>query len=304
MGNEPWRRDCLGSSDAPAVAGVDPFRTAGDIWAAKTGRIPASDSEENGTAASLSPLSLGSVIGPLLVGYAGRVLNRPVAGEVWYRHPTAPLACSVDGISLDEPGVLIEAKTTGIIAPVPPQYAGAYGEDGTDEVPESVTVQVHHAFAVLEAQPNMPPIRQALVPVLIGGRGVRCYRLKRDEKLVRDLVDLETAWWEEYVQKDVCPPQDPPSLATLKRFERQPDRPPVRLDPVIVAEWLQGKEVRKQAERNDDYLHRLVLALLGDGEAGECEIEGVSYRLTYKANPRVGYYVEPTTVRTLRISKK
>jgi len=304
MGNEPWRRDCIGSSDAPAIAGEDPFRTAGDVWAEKTGRIPASDSEENGSHATLSPLSLGSVIGPLLVNYAARMIDRPVAGEVWYRHPTAPLACSVDGISLDEPGVLIEAKTTGIIAPVPPQYASAYGEDGTDEVPYSVTIQVHHAFAVLEAQPNIPPIRQALVPVLIGGRGVRCYRIQRDEKLVRDLYALETVWWEDYVVGDRCPPDDPPSLATLKRFERQPDLTPVRLDPVYVAELMQATDVHKQAGQNKEYLQRLVLTQLGDAELGECEIEGVPYRVTYKPTHRVGYFVEPTTFRTLRIAKK
>src|SRR5262245_210451 len=262
MSNDPWRRDAIGGSDAPALVGADPFRTAGDIWAEKTGRIAVSDTDENGTRASLTPLALGSVIGPLLVSYAGRLLNRPVAGEVWYRHPTAPMACSVDGIVLDHPGVLIEAKTSGIIGPA--AQSSAYGEDGTDEVPQSVTVQVHHAFAVLDAQPNMPPIRHALVPVLIGAYVVRCYRLERDDGLVRDLRDLEIAWWEDYVVKDRCPPNEPPSLATLKRFVRQPDLPPVSLDPVFVAEFLQAKGVAKQAEENKDYLQRQILAQLGD----------------------------------------
>jgi len=296
MANDPWRRDCIGSSDAPAVAGVDPFRSAGDIWAEKTGRIPASDSDENGSHATLSALSLGSVIGPLLVNYAARMIDRPVAGEVWYRHPTAPMACSVDGISLDPPGVLIEAKTTGIIAPVPPQYAHAYGEDGTDEVPQSVTIQVHHAFAVLDAQPNMPPIQTALVPVLIGGRGIRCYRLTRDEKLVCDLIHLETAWWEDYVEGDRCPPNDPPSLPTLKRFERRPETPPRPVDNVYVSEWLQAKAVLKQATANEEYLRRLILAELGDSEVGEC----VLGRLTFKETKRAAYHVGATTFRTLR----
>src|SRR5262249_58236392 len=99
MANDPWRRDCIGSSDAPAVAGVDPFRSAGDIWAEKTGRIPASDSDENGSHATLSALSLGSVIGPLLVNYAARMIDRPVAGEGWDRPPTAPPPSRAGGTS-------------------------------------------------------------------------------------------------------------------------------------------------------------------------------------------------------------
>src|SRR5262249_57023441 len=92
MANDPWRRDCIGSSDAPAVAGVDPFRSAGDIWAEKTGRIPASEGDENGSHASLTPLSLGSVIGPLLVNYAARMIDRPVAGGVRVRPPPRAMA--------------------------------------------------------------------------------------------------------------------------------------------------------------------------------------------------------------------
>jgi len=298
MSNDPWRRDAIGGSDAPALVGADPFRTAGDIWAEKTGRIPAADTDENGIRASLSPLALGSVIGPLLVSYVGRLLNRPVASEVHYRHPTAPMACSVDGISLDDPGVLIEAKTTGIVGPA--AQSVAYGEDGTDEVPQSVTIQVHHAFAVLDAQPNLPPIRHALVPVLIGGHGVRCYRLERDDGLVRDLRDLEIAWWEDYVVKDRCPPDDPPSLTTLKRFARVPDLPPKPIDNVLVSEWVQAKAILKQAESNEETCRRFVLAELGDGEVGECELG----RVTYKLSQRAGYTVAPTTVRTLRFSKR
>jgi hypothetical protein len=221
-----------------------------------------------------------------------------VAGEVWYRHPSAPLACSVDGILLDTPGVLIEAKTTGLIAPLPPAYAQAYGEDGTDEVPESVTVQVHHAFAVLDAQPNMPPIREALVPVLIGGRGIRCYRIERNEKLVADLLELETAWWEAYVQKDVCPSDDPPSLETLRHFPRTPELPPRVLDNVLVREWQEAKAILKQATSNEETARRFVIAGLGDGEIGECALG----RVTYKQTNRAGYTVAPSVSRTLRFS--
>jgi predicted phage-related endonuclease len=292
---QPWRRDAIGGSDAPALAGVDPFQTAGDVWARLTGRLPQDDDDAS---TGLTPLALGTALGPLLVTVAARKLGRPVAPEVWYRHPTLPMACSVDGIALDPPATLIEAKTSGLLGPAPAVLTDAYGDDGTDEVPESVIIQVHHAFAVLDAQPNMPPIRVALVPVLLGGRGCRCYRIERDDAIVAELVDLERSWWTGYVEGDRCPPNDPPSLATLRRFHREPMAPPMPVDPVYVTEWLQAKAVRKQAEANEEHLQRLILTALGAGEAGICDLG----RLTYKATQRQAYTVKATTVRTLRFT--
>jgi len=289
----PWRRDCLGSSDAPALVGVDPFQTAGDVWARKTGRIPDDGGAEND---GLTPLALGVALGPVLVSYAAHKLGRPVAPEVWYRHPTLPMACSVDGIALDPPATLVEAKTSGLLGPAPLAISAAYGDDGTDEVPESVLIQVHHAFAVLDAYPNIPRIGAALIPVLLGGRGLRCYRVPRDEQIVSELVDLERAWWRDYVDADRCPPDEPPSLETLRRFQRDPGAAPMPVDPVYVTEWLQAKAIRKQAEANEEHLQRLILTELGQSEAGICALG----RLTYKATQRQAYTVRASTVRTLR----
>src|SRR5215467_10717948 len=288
----PWRRDCLGGSDAPAILGVDPYRTAGDVWAEKTGRLPvtAGDGDDD-----LSPKLLGSVIGPLLVNLAAkRMLGKPVAMEVFYRHPTAPMGCSVDGICFD-PAVLIEAKTTGLLSPA---FSSAYGEEGSDEVPEPVMIQIHHNLAVLDAQPDVPQIREVLVPVFIGGRGLRVYRIHRDDALVTELYDFETDWWQQYIEGDRCPPDEPPSMTTLRRMARHPETPGRPVDNTYVAEWQAAKDALKQAEKLEEFTRRLVIADLGDGEVGECALG----RLTYRAVRRAAYTVAPSVVRTLRFS--
>jgi predicted phage-related endonuclease len=289
----PWRRDALGGSDAPAICGVDPFQTAGDVWAKKTGRVPSTRANEAG---EVTPMALGSAIGPLLVAHAGAQLRRRIVQqEVWYRHPTAPMAVSVDGLATEAPGVLIEAKTAGLLGPLP-AYALAYGDDGTDDVPAAVNVQVHHAFAVLAAQPELPPIREAIVPVLLGGRGVHCYRITRDDQLVEQLLALETEWWADHVVADRCPTNDPPSLAILRDRPRVALGPPVPLDPIIVNEWLAAKMVAKQAAENEEHIRRMILSALGDGETGECDLG----RVTYTAQQRAAYTVAAQTIRVLR----
>lgn len=274
----------------PALLGVDPFKTAGDCWAEKTGRLPIADDDEHGVNAR----TIGSALEPVLLDAVERRLHRPLARQVFYRHPTAPMACSVDGIALDAPAVLADAKTAGLLGAS--RLLDAYGDDGTDDVPESVLLQVHHSFAVLDAQPDVPRVVEAWIPALLGGRGFRCYRILRDDDLVAELVDMETDWWDRYVVGNTCPPRDPPSLTTLRAYRRRADAPAKIIDPVLVGEWLQAKAVKTKAEEFEETCRRFVLADLDDAEVGQCALG----RVTYYETARAGYTVAPSTVRTLR----
>lgn len=287
-----WRRDVLGSSDAPALVGVDPWRTAGDVWAEKTGRLPVARESER----ELGPKTIGSALEPALLDIAERRLDVALARQVWYRHPTAPLGCSVDALALvAEPPLLLEAKTCGILNR-PAQLLDAYGDEGTDEVPESVLIQVTHDFVVLAAQPDLPPIRDAVVVALLGdGRGLRLYRLRFDEELGAELLDAEVDFWERHVVGDRRPP-DPPSLPTLRALPRRPELAAVPVDPLRVGQWLQARAELDAAEKREEFCRRQVLAELGDAEAGACALG----TLTYRAVARKGYEVKATTVRQLR----
>jgi putative phage-type endonuclease len=286
----PWRQEALGGSDAPAIVGVDPFRSAGDVWAEKTGRLTGERAERAGDVRAI-----GRALESVLLGVVAERLNRPVTPQLYYRHPTAPLAATVDGLVLDGEPTLVECKTAGLLAPLP-EYARAYGDDRSDEVPDSVRIQVHHQLAVLDAQPDLPRIERVLVPALIGGRGLRVYELRRDAGLLADLVETECAWWADYVVGNVCPPTDPPSLRTLRAWIRRDETPAVALEDAVVETWLKRKADLKQATSDEEMARRLLLACLGDAEAGACAAGRVTYRLV----ERRGYTVAPTRSRTLR----
>jgi predicted phage-related endonuclease len=289
-----WRRDVIGASDAPAIVGVDPFKTAGDLWAEKTGRVPTDTDPER---SPINPRDLGSALEPLLLRAAVKELGVPLAPQVWFRHPDAPLGCSVDGLALDAtPPTLVEAKTCGILNR-PSRLLAAYGDDGTDEVPESVLVQVTHTLVVLAAQPELPPIRHVLVMALLGdGRGLRRYHLELDPALAEELVGAEVDFWRNHVEADRPPPYDPPSLSTLKIWRRRRDAPAVAVDPVLMLEWLRARAVAKQAAANEDTCKRFLLAELRDAEAGFCE----HGRITYFPVTRKEHTVKESTSPSLR----
>ncbi|GIV50738.1 MAG: hypothetical protein KatS3mg038_1259 [Candidatus Kapaibacterium sp.] len=63
------RRSFLGASDAPAVLGLSPWRTAWEVWAEKTGRIDS----WTGNAAT----SAGQLLEPAVLAWAARGAAAP-----------------------------------------------------------------------------------------------------------------------------------------------------------------------------------------------------------------------------------
>jgi hypothetical protein len=245
----------------------------------------------------VNPRSVGSALEPLLLHAAAEDLGVPLAPQVWYRHPDAPIGCSVDGLALQAmPPTLVEAKTCGILHR-PSRLLDAYGEDGTDEVPESVLIQVTHSLVVLAAQPNLPPIRDALVVALLGdGRGLRRYHVAFDPALAEELLGAELEFWRDHVEADRPPRDEPPSMHTLRAWRRRPELPTAALDPVLMLEWLHARTVAKQAAENEDTFKRMLLAELGDAEAGSCE----HGRITYLPITKKEHTVRESTYRMLR----
>ena len=82
--------------------------------------------------------------------------------------------------------------------------AGDYGPDGTDQVPDRVTVQALWHLA------HWPQAEACLVPVLIGGFTFefRCYRIARagNEDVIANILSDAHRFHTDYVAKDMPPP--------------------------------------------------------------------------------------------------
>jgi predicted phage-related endonuclease len=290
---DPWRpRDTIGASDAPAVVGCDPHRTAADLWCEKTGRLPIIEADD----AEADVFALGHAVEPVLIAAAARRLGVLLASEVAYRHPDpdVPMSATVDAHAVAD-GIVVECKTAGLLGPSP--LLSLYGRDDTDEVPDAVIVQAHHQVAVVNAQPHTPPIRTIVVPALLGGRGLHIFKIVPDPALVAELIAYEVEWWQRHVVADLRPPELP-SLRTLRALRRRPDLPAVPLDESVVQTWLAAKAALKTATATEETVRRHVLAGLGDAERGVC----AAGRLSYIAHERAAYTVAAQTVRTLRFT--
>lgn len=248
-----WRRKGIGSSDAAAVAGLDPYKSPLAVYLEKVGEVTDDEQSE----AAYWGLRLEDVLAEEYRRRTGRRVRRRNA---ILQHPDYPwMLANLDREIVGEPG-LLEIKTTS-----------AYLRDqwGEDKAPDKYVLQCQHQMAVTGRQ-------WADLAVLIGGQEFRIVRVHRDEDLIQTLIDIERRFWEEHVVPRIppepdghdvdmrvlaslYPESDPDSIVALPNDAEQLIR---QYEDAKAAE-AQWAEVRQQAEAR-------LKAMLGNSEVGLC----------------------------------
>ncbi|MBV8500252.1 MAG: YqaJ viral recombinase family protein [Paucibacter sp.] len=194
LDREQWltvRKGGIGSSDAGAAVGLNPYKSRLELWMEKTGRdgnLPKADPNDE-----TSPLYWGTLLEPIVAAhYTKRSGNRVRRINAVLQHPEEPwMLANIDREVIGAADVqILECKTAGI------NGARLWVEG----VPEYVQLQVMHQLAVTGKQ-------AADVAVLIGGQELRIHRIDRDDAMIRQLIELERDFWS-YVERDVAPPAD------------------------------------------------------------------------------------------------
>src|ERR1035437_197158 len=203
LSREDWltvRKKGIGSSDAAAAVGLNPYKSQLELWMDKTGRgdaLPTVDPHDEE-----SPMYWGNILEPIVAAhYTKRTGNRVRKINAVLQHPDPDKSWMLANIDREIIGVgdvqILECKTAGI-------NGARLWKDG---VPEYVQLQVHHQLAVTGKQ-------TADVAVLLGGQHLEIHRIKRDETLIRNLIQLERQFWQ-YVESDTPPPADGSESADL-----------------------------------------------------------------------------------------
>lgn len=196
LSRDEWlsvRKHGIGSSDAAAAVGLNPYQSQLELWLEKTGRdalLPKSDPHDED-----SPTYWGNILEPIVAThYTQRTGNRVRRINAVLQHPDPTLSWMLANIDREVIGAsdvrILECKTAGI-------NGARLWKDG---VPVYVQLQVMHQLAVTGKQ-------AADVAVLLGGQHVEIHRIERDDELIARLIELERDFWS-YVQRDTPPPAD------------------------------------------------------------------------------------------------
>lgn len=275
------RKNHIGSSDVATVLGINPNRSARDLWIEKTGRA--------GKQKATPAMEAGNFLESGVIDYAEQILDQTIIRNVTKAKEGTPLRVNIDGVvgATLEP---VEAKTSGILW----RTKDWWGDEGTNQVPDTVIAQCH-AHMICTGK------EICHVPALISGRGFLMFRVDYNAELAEEILEQVGHFWDKCVLADTPPEDSHGSLQVLRIMKRVP-KLVAELEPSGVKLWLELREKRKTYERDEKIYYGMILQELGDAEAGTCGALGaVTFFETHRHDK--AREAQNITFRTLRHKK-
>jgi putative phage-type endonuclease len=287
----------VGGSDASAVIGFNPYKSAYTLWAEKTGRIP--EFEGN----------LTTEVGSYLEEFVAKLFERETGKKVRRKNRMLinsdyPFAfADVDRLVVGEKA-LVEIKTTNSF-PIMKQVRNG-------EFPEQYYAQVVHYLAV-------SGLEKAYLAVLIGCRDFKVFELERDENEIQALMMAEEEFWHGYVKTNTPPPADgaESTSETLTALYPESNDNTVNLMAyeADLKQYMTYTSLIKDVEKQRDEVANRIKAFLGESGRGESN----NYKVSWTSSKRVSFdskrfasdhgdmdlsdYYKTTNVRTFKVSE-
>lgn len=266
------RRGFLGSSDMAAILGLDPYRTALDVYASKVFEIEEREDSE--------AIDLGNTFERPLLAWAAKKLGVTIFEN----------ARTEDGIFASNHDALIDLRTKapggdfirtgvsveGLEAKVRTFDPSEFGEEGTDQIPPRVIVQTQH-------QCMTGDLERVYVPVMLPWHGRlsrRLYKVERSEAVISHIRATGEAFWRDHVLAKVPPVGVTGSIEVWKRIVREPNS--IATVPAeLVEKWEAWKLAEREAEKAKEAAFVELLAQVGDAEAWEWGAEDGTFYTYY-----------------------
>ena len=171
------RNEYVGASEVSAIVGMNPYRTALDVYREKTGEVEREDLSD------VQAVHFGNVLEDIVAQEFARRNDCEVRRDnKTYTLEGTPLRGHIDRrITGRKEG--LEAKTASIY------MSKEFGEQGTDQVPMQYLIQCHSYLALTGWD-------QWHLGALIGGNDFRQYEIHPDAKVIESIVAQVNRFWD------------------------------------------------------------------------------------------------------------
>lgn len=179
------RKGYIGGSDISAIVGLNKYKTAVDVFLDKTSEVI----EETTSEAAKWGNLLEDLLSKEYAKKMGVEVEKPIRPVF---HPEYEfLGANIDAY-VNRGEYIFECKTAGY------RMADQWGEEGTDQIPESYLCQVAWYSAITKA----PKVD---IAVLIGGQDFRVYTYTKNKEFEDKLISIGVNFWINNVQKNIPP---------------------------------------------------------------------------------------------------
>lgn len=272
LSREEWlkyRKQGIGGSDAGAICGLNPYRSAIHVYQDKTKDM----FEDIDNEAMRQGREFEDYVARRFMEATGKKVRR--ANAMFGSEKNPFMLADVDRMIVGENAGL-ECKTAS-------PYMAEKWQNG--KIPLSYQTQCYHYMAVCDAD-------AWYIAVLIYGREFKYYKIERDEELIADLIRIEQNFWENHVMKKIMPSPDGSKVAdsVIAEYYKESTQDTIRL--TGFDEKLRRREelmeVIGRMETEKKQIEQEVKIFMGEAEEAENE----------------KYYVSWKSVSSMRIDEK
>ena len=229
------RKNYLGGTDLAAIAGLNPYRSALDVYLDKT----SDDISEETNAAMRWGTLLEDVVAKAYSEDTGYDVE--IEPNTIYHPEYKFLGANIDRWA-DNKRRILECKTASFLK------AKEWGDLGTDQIPESYLIQ----NATYSAVCNVPVVDTA---VLIGGQDFRIYTYERNRELEHKLIKIACNFWHNHIEKRI-PPKCVNTKDTFNLFP-QSHHHEIVAESNILEKWEQLKSLKEEESRIQSTIEKL-----------------------------------------------
>lgn len=193
LSHEDWlryRKLGIGGSDAGAICGLNPYSTAISVFLDKTSQ----DIDNYDNEAMRQGRDLEDYVAKRFMETTGLKTRR--VNAIYYNENYPHLQANVDRMIVGN-NIGLECKTTNIL------NADKW-RDGN--VPAHYQIQCNHYMAVTGA-------KAWYIAVVILGKEFKYVKIDRDEDIIKNLISIETDFWENHVLTGIMPDPDGSKVA-------------------------------------------------------------------------------------------
>lgn len=255
-----YRKKGIGGSDAGAVCGFNPYRTAMEVYQDKTSK----ETVELDNEAMRQGREFEDYVARRFTEATGKKVRR--ANAMYYDENHPFMLADVDRMVAGENAGL-ECKTAS-------PYLADKWEDG--KIPMHYQLQCYHYMSVMNAE-------AWYIAVLIYGREFKFCRLERDEEIIADLIRIEQDFWENHVKKGVMPNPDGSKIADSVIAEYFKESAPVTVPLSGFDEKLKRRqelmEIISRMDTEKKQIEQELKLYMGEAELAEND----SYLVSWKA---------------------
>lgn len=280
-----YRRQGIGGSDAAAILGISPYRTARDLYYDKLGVVPANTDEDN-----CVQLEVGNLLEPLVARIFQKKTGLKIRQrKVMYRHPAYPWMLADLDYEVDLPDgstAILECKTTNYNAKENWWY------NGREITPIYYVSQGRHYMCVRN-------VDRVYFCCLYGNTEDEAMirHIDRDMDYENELIALEKTFWMENVLAKIPPPYTEDGDLIIESLRRwlgpsEKDIPPAQfaLPQYQLIRRYMELQLDKSANKTElERIKALLIEAMGNSTSAVYDAGEIGcYEVTYKPSRKIG----------------